>query len=79
MVGKTSRKGQVGYPPQISDPKQVTSGGDHWTPVQTSSFMDPPESHLLVATETEAHMVSKRAVRIILECFLVFVLAFQNI
>ena len=39
------------YPPLL-----VTSDGDHWRPVQTSSFRDlsllPPELHLVVATET---------------------------
>ena len=33
----------------------------------------PQEQHLVVATETEAHTVSKRAVRILLEYFLVSV------
>ena len=46
-------------PPQTSDlgtyPQLVTSGGDHWSPVQICSFGDLPpsrEQHLGVATET---------------------------
>ena len=45
--------------------------GDHWRPVQTCSFGHLQERHLKVATETEVHMVPKRAVHILLECFLV--------
>ena len=37
----------------------MTSGGDHWRPVQTCSFGDTPERHLVVAIETEALTVSK--------------------
>ena len=36
----------------------------------------PRERHLVVATETEARTVSKRAVRILLECFLVISVVF---
>ena len=75
LVGCPNGKGQVGYSlPWASDqgpPMVVTSCGDHWSPIQTYSFVDPPEQHLVVFTETEAHTISKRAVRIILECFLV--------
>ena len=52
----------------------MTSGGDHWIPVQTYSFGDlppPSEWHLIMATETEARMVSKRTVSILWEYCLV--------
>ena len=39
--------------------------------VQTCSF---GEQHLVLATETEASTVSRRAIRILLECFSVFIL-----
>ena len=51
----------------------VISGSDHWRPVQTCSFGTPLEQYLVVATETETCIVSKRAVRILLECFLVLI------
>ena len=65
----------------------MTSGGDHWRPVQTCSFEDLPlppththkqtqEWHLVVATGSTT--VSKRAVRILLECFLVTLNFFTN-
>ena len=45
MVGYLPGEGQVGYPlppgHQTWDPLLVTSGGDHWRPVQTCSFEDP--------------------------------------
>ena len=48
----------------------MTSGGDHWRPVQTCSFEDLPlERYLVVASETETGMVSKLVVSILLECF----------
>ena len=58
------------------EPLLVTSGGDHWRPVQTCSFQGlpiplPSEQHLMVATETETRSVSKQVVCILLECFLV--------
>ena len=48
----------------------VTSGCHHWRPVQTCSFEDPQELHLVAATE--ARTVFKWLVRILQECFLVF-------
>ena len=50
----------------------LTSGGHHWRPVQTCSLEDLPRNRYLqqvVATETCT--VSKRVVRILLECCLV--------
>ena len=44
---------------------------DHWGPVPTCSVGDLLERHPGVATESEAHMVSKRVEHILLECFLV--------
>ena len=60
------------HPPghQTWDPLIVTSGGDHWRSVQTCLFEDPQEQHLAVASETEAHTVSKRLVRIYWNAFL---------
>ena len=51
----------------------LVTSGDHWRHVQTCSFWGllPPQRHLVVATETEAHTVSKRMVCILLECCLV--------
>ena len=43
----------------------VTSGGQYWGPIQTCSLEDP---HLVA---TEVCTIGKRAVRILLECFLV--------
>ena len=41
----------VDYP--IPQPTVVTSGGNHWRPLQTCSFgAPPPERHLLVVTES---------------------------
>ena len=54
----------------IPSPLLVTSGGYHWRPVQTCSFDNTPDRHLVVATE--ACTVCKRAVRILLEYFLVY-------
>ena len=54
-------------------PLVVISRGHHWRPVQTCSFQDTPSSHQyghLVGT-TKTHTIGKRAVRILLECFLV--------
>ena len=60
-------------PPALAPPLPVTSSGDHdhWRPVQTCSFGDPPKEWHLVVTETEARTVSKRAVRFLLEWCLV--------
>ena len=70
------RSGRV--PPSLTpdirpeDPLLVTSGGDHWWLVQNCSFGPlPPKQHLVVTIGTEACTVSKRAVCILLECFLV--------
>ena len=64
-------------------PLLATSGGDHWIPVQTCLFGDltppPPQQHLVVATETEACAVSKRAVCILVECCLVDTCVFGQI
>ena len=64
------RKDEVGYPILTSDletPLLVTSG-DMFNLVH---YEDTPEQHLVVATETEVRKVSKRAVCILLKCFLV--------
>ena len=69
------RKGQVGYPPalqkdQVGYPPDIrpgdsphpllgTSGGDHLKPFQTRSFWAHQEWYLVMATDTEAHPVSK--------------------
>ena len=47
----------------------VISGGQDWRPLQTCSLLTPTKSCHLMATE--AHMVSKGAVSIPLECCLV--------
>ena len=52
------------YPPGkirwgIHFPLPVTSGVDHWKPVQTCSFGDPPERHLVINTETYSFQVGK--------------------
>ena len=64
-------KGQVGHSPRPGHQTPlVTSSGVHWKPVQTHLALPPSqEQHLVVATETCT--VSKWAVRILLECFLV--------
>ena len=38
------RPGEPFFPPDIrpGDPPLVTPGGDHWRPLQTCSFGDPP-------------------------------------
>ena len=41
-----------------------------WGPTPTSPTPSPHKQHLVVATETEARMVSKLVAYIILECFL---------
>ena len=78
------QKEKEGYPlgkvrwDTLDHPPPVTSGGDHWRPVQTCSFEDPPlERHLVVATETEVRTVSKYVVYIPLECR--FVQLFSNV
>ena len=63
------RPGRSGHSPLL-----MTSGGDHWRPVQTCSFGDPPKQHLVVATENEANMVSKQTVCFLKEYFLVLVI-----
>ena len=43
IVGYTPGKGQVGYTPQLQTwepPLLVTSGGEHWRPLQICSFGD---------------------------------------
>ena len=58
-------KVQVEYPSldvRPGTPLLVTSGGDHWIPVQTCSFGDPRQWHLMVANVTEAHTLSKQVV-----------------
>ena len=48
----------VDNPPDIKPgdlSRLVTSGGDHWGPVQTWGLPYPLEQHLVVATKTEAH------------------------
>ena len=59
-------------------PLLLTSGDHHWKNFQTCSFQDqlPPPPHLVlrpsgVMATTETHMVDNRAVRILLEFFLV--------
>ena len=77
MIRVHPGKGQVGYPLAIRPWEMlVTCDIDHWKPVQTCSFGTPNfprEQHLVVATETEARAVSRWAVCILLECFLVTV------
>ena len=55
----------------VGFPLLLTSGDDHWRPVQTCSGRVPWEHHLVVATETEASTASKEVVCILLACFLV--------
>ena len=54
----------------------VTSGGDHWRPIQLFRLVHLGPSPIGTAgggaTETEARTVSMRAIRILLECFLVY-------
>ena len=56
--------------PPWPGPLLVTSGGHHWIPVQSCSFEDPHRYWNLVA---EAGRIGKRTSRILLGCFLVFV------
>ena len=58
----------VGTVPQPAPPPILTSSGHDWTPVQTGSLEDPRCWHLVA---TEAYTVGKRAIRILLEYFLV--------
>ena len=55
----------------LETPLLVTSGGDHLRPVHLGP-PSPSECHLVMATETKACIVSKWAVLILPECFLVF-------
>ena len=59
------------HPPDMRSPSHspllVTSGGNHWWPVQTCSLYRATSG----GVTTEARMVGKRAVHILLECFLV--------
>ena len=55
--------------PQFPLPPLMTFGGQDWRPVHTCSLEDSHQCWHLVAIEV--HTVSKRAVRILLECFLV--------
>ena len=60
-------KSYVGAPGGLAPPPTcllLASGGD-------TCFPTPQVQHLVVATETETHMVSKWAVCILLECCLV--------
>ena len=68
-------------PPPTSDneplsaptiPLLVTSGGHYWRPVETCSLEDPPKPILTSGGDTESCTIAKRAVRILLECFLVY-------
>ena len=65
-----------GTPPDIRPeiPLLLTSGGQHWRLVQACSLEDPlhpPPSRTTSVVATEAHMVYKRALCILLECFLI--------
>ena len=61
---ETSDMGPTGPGPLL-----VTSGGHHWRPVQACSLENTPGYWHLVA---KSRMVGKRAVCILLECFLVY-------
>ena len=79
----------VGYPPDIKpdeptlppQPLLLTSGGDHWKPVQTCSLEDlppppPPHPHQFLVVTTKTGTIGKRAVCILLECCLVEVILY---
>ena len=52
----------------------MTSCGQDWRPVQTYYFEDPPLTGPDICwLDTEKRIVGERAVRILLECFLVLV------
>ena len=48
----------------------VTSGGQHWRPVQNCSLQRPPTQWYWHLVATEACTVGKLVIRILLECFL---------
>ena len=49
----------------------VTSGGHYWRPVQTCSLHDPPPSVPTSGSYSSTYGLHKRAVHVLLECFLV--------
>ena len=56
------------YCTRTTHPSRLTSGGQDWKHVQICSLEDAP---VLTSNAIEAHTVSKWAVCILLECFLV--------
>ena len=60
-------------PHWTGSPASVLSGGHHWRPVQTCSLLDPPTG-AGIWWLFKYHDRRKRAVRILLECFLVLLL-----
>ena len=67
----------MGPPPGLSPfHLLVTSDSNYWRPGQTCSLENPPTLPVLTSGGmlTKVHTVGKWAVRILLECFLVYII-----